>query len=118
MALKILLVDDDPRANRIHQTMCEDIGYEVDDVLSAEQALELKLSSYSIILTDLNLVEMSGFAFIKHIKENDLVSNRTRIFAVTAQKLNEAEREWLSERLVPVLMKPISVSILKTAFEE
>lgn len=57
---RILVVDDE-------ETLCEALrfnleaeGYAVDTALSAEEALTMDLSSYSIILLDIMMGDISG----------------------------------------------------------
>lgn len=45
-------------------------GYEVDTALSAEEAMELDLQSYDLLLLDVMMGEMSGFDLAREMKKN------------------------------------------------
>ena len=57
---KILVVDDEESLCEIIQFNLEVEGYTVDTAYSAEEALQLDLPSYSLILLDVMMGEMSG----------------------------------------------------------
>ena len=60
--MKILVVDDELDICEILQYNLETEGYEVDTVNSAEEALALNLTEYALILLDVMMENMSGFA--------------------------------------------------------
>lgn len=67
---RILVVDDE-------ETLCEALrfnleveGYEVDVAYSAEQAMTMSPGSYSLILLDVMMGEMSGFRMAQQLKRD------------------------------------------------
>ena len=71
MALeRILIVDDEETLCEVLKLNLENEGYDVDIAFSAEQALTLDLSSYSLILLDIMMGEISGIKMAKIIKAN------------------------------------------------
>ena len=71
MALeRILIVDDEETLCEVLKLNLENEGYDVDIAFSAEQALTLDLSSYSLILLDIMMGEISGVKMAKIIKAN------------------------------------------------
>lgn len=67
--MKILVVDDEQDICEIMQYNLETEGYEVVTANSAEEALELPLADFSLILLDVMMGEMSGFQFARKLKE-------------------------------------------------
>ena len=61
MALKVLAVDDDPLVLMTTAAMLEELGCEVIEAASAEQALEvLTQQSIDLVLTDQAMPQMTG----------------------------------------------------------
>ena len=56
--MKILVVDDEQDICEILQYNLENEGYEVDVANSAEEALQLPLADYALILLDVMMGEM------------------------------------------------------------
>ncbi len=80
MRIKILVVDDEESLCEILKYNLELDGYEVDTVLSAEEALEMDLSSYSLFILDIMMDKLSGFDFAKQLKNNTATENTPIIF--------------------------------------
>ena len=67
--MKILVVDDEQDICEILQYNLENEGYEVDVANSAEEALQLPLADYALILLDVMMAEMSGFQMARRLKD-------------------------------------------------
>ena len=67
--MKILVVDDEQDICEILQYNLENEGYEVDVANSAEEALQLPLADYALILLDVMMGEMSGFQMARRLKD-------------------------------------------------
>lgn len=77
---KLLVVDDEP-------TLCDTLkfnleleGFDVDTAYSAEEALTMPLTDYSLILLDVMMGEISGFKLAKIIKESSKLAHIPIIF--------------------------------------
>lgn len=70
MKHKILVVDDEETLCMALKFNLEIEGYEVDTALSAEEAMELDLQSYDLLLLDVMMGEMSGFDLAREMKKN------------------------------------------------
>ncbi len=77
---KILVVDDEEAICEILQLNLQAEGYQVDVAYSAEEALELKLNSYSLILLDIMMGEMSGYKFLQILREKESTEHIPVIF--------------------------------------
>ena len=77
---RILIVDDEETLCEVLQLNLENEGYDVDIAFSAEQALTLDLPSYSLILLDIMMGEISGIKMAKMLKSNTKTANIPIIF--------------------------------------
>lgn len=66
---KILIVDDEEDLCEILQFNLQGEGYQADVAYSAEEALELDLTQYHLILLDVMMGQMSGFRFADKVRK-------------------------------------------------
>ncbi len=77
---KILVVDDEDSICEVLQLNLEAEGYSVDVAYSAEEAMRLELSQYSLILLDIMMGEISGYKLLQYIRSNDSMASIPVIF--------------------------------------
>ena len=77
---RILIVDDEETLCEVLKLNLENEGYDVDIAFSAEQALTLDLKSYSLILLDIMMGEISGIKMAKMLKANVATADIPIIF--------------------------------------
>lgn len=80
MRIKILVIDDEESLCEILKFNLEKEGYEVDCAYSAEEALEMDLSSYSLFIVDIMMERLSGFDFAKQVRNTTATENTPIIF--------------------------------------
>ncbi len=68
---KILVVDDEEAICEILQLNLISEGYDVDVAYSAEEALTKDIKSYSLLLLDIMMGEMSGYKLLQKLRESD-----------------------------------------------
>ena len=78
--MKILVVDDELDICEILQYNLETEGFEVTTAYSAEEALELPLQDYSLILLDVMMGKISGFQMARKMKDNPATAQIPIIF--------------------------------------
>ncbi|HXW76088.1 MAG TPA: response regulator, partial [Candidatus Eremiobacteraceae bacterium] len=67
----VLVVDDSLTTRMLEQSILESAGYDVDLAVSAEDALErLRGKRYALILVDVEMPGMDGFAFVERIRSD------------------------------------------------
>lgn len=66
---RILVVDDEEDLCEILKFNLENEGYEVDTAHSAEEALKMDIGSYSLLLLDVMMGEISGFKMASLLKK-------------------------------------------------
>ena len=73
---RILVVDDSITTRTMIKNILLNIGYMVDAVLDAEEALvKLKLSHYDLIITDLTMPKVDGYEFIERLKTDEMYAD-------------------------------------------
>ncbi len=77
---RILIVDDEETLCEVLKLNLENEGYDVDIAFSAEQALTLDVKSYSLILLDIMMGEISGIKMAKILKANVTTADIPIIF--------------------------------------
>ena len=80
MTERILIVDDEETLCEVLKINLENEGYEVDTALSAEEALEMDLHKYSLILLDIMMGEISGIRFARMLKSDSATAQIPIIF--------------------------------------
>lgn len=77
---RVLVVEDDTTLCEMLQLNLELEGYDVDIAHSAEDAMKMNIKSYSLIILDVMMKEMSGFQMAKELKKNDVTAGIPIIF--------------------------------------
>lgn len=77
---RILVVDDEPTLRDTLRFNLEIEGYRADTAAGAEEAMRLDLTRYSLILLDVMMGPMSGFAMARALKENPATARIPIIF--------------------------------------
>ncbi len=110
--MKILVVDDEQDICEILQYNLETEGYEVVTANSAEEASELNLPSFSLILLDVMMGEMSGFQFARKLKEDKTTAQIPIIF-ITALDQEDNIVKGLNIGADDYMAKPLSMKEVK-----
>ena len=110
--MKILVVDDEQDICEILQYNLETEGYEVVTANSAEEALELPLQEYGLILLDVMMDEMSGFQMARKMKDNPATALIPIIF-ITALEGEDNMVKGLNIGADDYITKPLSMKEVK-----
>lgn len=110
--MKILVVDDEQDICEILQYNLETEGFEVMTVNSAEEALELPLCEFSLILLDVMMGEMSGFQMARRLKESPETAQIPIIF-ITALDSDDHLVKGLNIGADDYIVKPLSMKEVK-----
>ncbi len=86
---KILVVDDENDLCEILKFNLETEGYTVETANSAEEALTLDLSSFNLLLLDVMMDGMSGFAFARKLKSDGATKGLPIIFLTARDTEND-----------------------------
>ncbi len=77
---RILVVDDEESICEILQLNIQAEGYHVDVAYSAEEALKMDVASYSLLILDIMMGEMSGYKMLQLLRANEDTKNIPVIF--------------------------------------
>ncbi len=106
----ILVIDDDREMTEMLKDALNR-DYEVDTLIDSTKAEEkLKSKQYDIVLTDLKMGEIDGFAILKMIKE---FSPETEVIIMTAFGTVETAIQAIKEGAFDYITKPFKISGLR-----
>ena len=86
---RILVVDDEQDLLEILKFNLETEGYEVMTATSAEDALQLDIASFDLMLLDVMMGGMSGFAMARQLKDNPATAQVPIIFLTARDTEND-----------------------------
>ena len=86
---RILVVDDEQDLLEILKFNLETEGYEVATASSAEEALQMDIASFDLLLLDVMMGGISGFAMACKLKDNPTTANVPIIFLTARDTEND-----------------------------
>ena len=86
---RILVVDDEQDLLELLKFNLETEGYEVVTATSAEDALQLDIASFDLLLLDVMMGGMSGFAMARQLKDNPATAQVPIIFLTARDTEND-----------------------------
>ena len=86
---QILVVDDEQDLCEILKFNLETEGYEVATANSAEEALDMDVASFDLLLLDVMMGGMSGFQMAKQLKDNPMTAKIPIIFLTARDTEND-----------------------------
>jgi len=111
----VLLVDDDPDNREIVRWQLTDLDVAVETASDGRMALEkARLRSYDLIITDIGMPSVDGFAFARAYRtlEERTGRRRTSIVALSAHAQSEHRNRCATVGIDAFLTKPCPVSVL------
>ncbi len=114
MAKTILVVDDSPTVVKFVSFSLRNSGYQVVTACDGMDAIE-KISGMpdqvDLIITDLNMPNLDGYALIETLRQNE-VHRRTPIIILTSEESAHERRKGLEAGADSYLVKPFKSSLL------
>ena len=111
---RILVIEDNPTNRLLIKSQINSLGYPVDIASTGYEGLKLwKNNSYSAVLTDINLPDISGIELAKKIKDVE-IDNETcpPIIAITANAVTGDKDKLLLAGMDDYIAKPIELATL------
>ncbi len=105
---KILVVDDEEDLCEILKFNLELEGYEIDTANSAEEALQMNLSGYNLLLLDVMMGEMNGFKMASLLRKNEKLKHIPIIF-LTAKDTEDDKLMGFNIGADDYISKPFSI---------
>ncbi|MDF1655350.1 MAG: response regulator [Coxiellaceae bacterium] len=110
LARRILLVEDNPIAQRIPKIILEEAGASVhiaDSGHAACEALNNSQPPYDLVLLDIGLPDISGFEVAQHLRKLDAYKD-TPVIGLTAHIANKIQPHSMNE----IISKPFTQDLL------
>lgn len=105
---KILVVDDEEDLCEILKFNLEVEGYDVDTANSAEEALQMNLTDYNLLLLDVMMGEMNGFKMASLLRKNEKLKHIPIIF-LTAKDTEDDKLMGFNIGADDYISKPFSI---------
>jgi len=111
----ILLAEDNEINLEIMQSQLTSMGYKVDTAVNGKDALtKCQKKNYDVILTDIEMPEMDGYALTTEIRRIEKDSNNPiPILAITASEFDLNEERAKSLGFNGYMLKPLQVDVLE-----
>ncbi len=112
---RILVIDDEKRMCDSIKVLLSNIGYEVDTAENGRTGIDrLKSNQYGLVITDLMMPELDGFAVMKYIKEN---CANTLVIVITGYASVESAVRAIRSGAYDYILKPFDFEIIKISVE-
>lgn len=111
--MKVLSVDDNPLNLKVARKMLEKAGYEVEVVLSGQEALEkIEGEDFNLILIDIRMPGMDGYECTSKIREKGGRFVELPIVALTAEPEQSARKKCMDVGMNDFVGKPFKAKTL------
>lgn len=101
----VLLIDDEGDARQVIRDVLAGTQYQMIEATDGRAGLELlQTQPVDLVLLDLMMPELDGFAVLEHIRDNPRTHD-VPVIAVTAKDLTAEEQQWLMERSLYCVQK-------------
>jgi CheY-like chemotaxis protein/anti-sigma regulatory factor (Ser/Thr protein kinase) len=116
--LRLLLAEDNLVNQKVAALMLAKLGYRADVASDGREALRaLEQGRYDVVLLDLQMPEVDGYAVAEHLRTHAGPGDRPWIVALTANALPEDRQRCLDLGMNDFLTKPVQVAALAAAFD-
>ena len=112
---KVLIIEDDPLVLKGFETILKQDGYDIQTSDNGKKALELiEKENFDIVLTDLNMDDISGIDVLKNVKK---VSPDIPVIVITGYESMDTAITALRAGAYDYLIKPCQEIDLKTTIK-
>lgn len=111
--LRILVIDDDPMQQILMREMLRRQDITCKCYSRAEEVMEqLRSEQYDLLITDIQMPVIDGFALLKMLRESDIPQAKTiSVLAMTA-RIDLHEEDYIEKGFAGCLFKPVTLSTL------
>lgn len=117
----LLLIEDNPIALTIIESISKQANCRYLSATSAEKALELvEMHHFDLILSDIGLPGLSGNEFATHVRAKEKENNQQPIpiIGLTAHALKSAEADSMEAGMNHIVMKPMRLDVFHQLLKE
>jgi CheY-like chemotaxis protein len=112
---RVLVIDDDSGVREVVRLLLTDFGYECHTAPDGPRGLaQFAQGGWDLVLTDLEMPEMSGWQVIEAIRQHDPTMPIVIITAFSDPDVMRQASEWR----IPVIGKPFALATLKAIVSE
>jgi len=117
---RLILVAEDNETNRkVIQQQLRLIGFAAEVVVNGREALQRwRSGDFALLLTDLHMPEMDGYALAVAVRAEEPRGQHTPIIALTANALRDEELRCQAVGMDAYLTKPVRLEQLRAAIED
>jgi two-component system chemotaxis response regulator CheY len=120
MAYRVLIVDDSPSMRAFVRRVMDLSGFEVDACLNAGNGVQglalLEKQAVDIILTDINMPEMNGEDFLRHLEEHDRY-RKIPVVVISTDATESRMQRMMQLGAKGYISKPFSPEALRSELE-
>jgi two-component system NtrC family sensor kinase len=114
---RVLVVDDEEPVLRLLTRLLHDLGHQVVAVTSGAAALEAAATQqFDLLLTDVKMPEMDGFALVEALRQRDAALAEQVIY-ITGDTLSALTREQMERGEAIFLVKPFAIAQLEETLQ-
>lgn len=111
--LRVLVAEDHPASRALLRDQLDTLGYDATIVTNGIEAMRAYFERpYDIVLTDLGMPELDGFALSNFLREQGA---GVPVIAMTAHATDEDRRRCEKVGAAEVVLKPLSIGVLDAA---
>ncbi|MET3212877.1 UNVERIFIED_ORG: two-component system capsular synthesis sensor histidine kinase RcsC [Burkholderia territorii] len=111
--LRVLVAEDHPASRALLRDQLDALGYDATIVSNGVEAMRAFFErQYDVVLTDLGMPELDGFALANFLREQGA---RVPVITMTAHATDEDRRRCAQAGAVEVVLKPLSIETLDAA---
>ncbi|WP_245531415.1 ATP-binding protein [Asticcacaulis biprosthecium] len=108
----ILLVDDHPINRKVARLFLEPFGFDITEAADGQEALDLDMSRFDLVLMDLNMPRMGGLEATRIFRAGEARGRRLPIVALTADAMQDQVAACHAAGMDAHIAKPIVMDTL------
>jgi signal transduction histidine kinase/ActR/RegA family two-component response regulator len=110
--VNILLVDDHPVNRKVARLFLEPFGYTVTEAVDGQEALDMDMSRFDLVLMDINMPRLNGLDATRRYRAGEAAGRHLPIVALTADAMQEQIEACYAAGMDAHLAKPIIMDTL------
>ena len=110
--MKILLVDDHPVNRKVARLFLEPFGFIITEAVDGQEALDLDMSRYDLVLMDLNMPRLGGLEATRIFRSQEPEGQHVPIVALTADAMHDQVEACYAAGMDAHIPKPIIMDTL------
>ncbi len=110
--MKILLVDDHPVNRKVARLFLEPFGFIITEAADGQEALDLDMSRYDLVLMDLNMPRLGGLEASRIFRSHEAPGKHVPIVALTADAMQDQVAACMAAGMDAHISKPILMDTL------